>query len=117
MTAPTAIHPSALPATIRAYLAAHAAGAADAAIRTFTPAAVVVDDARTYRGTEEVLGFLRTAGAEFASTTELIGAHRVDDEHWVAVNRIEGDFPGGVAELNYRFTLVDDLIADLVIAP
>jgi hypothetical protein len=35
----------------------------------------------------------------------------------VAVNRLEGDFPGGVVELRYRFTLVDGLVTELVIAP
>ena len=117
MTAPTDIQPTQLPATIRAYLAAHAAGEADAALRTFAPTAVVVDQGETFRGTHEVLTFLRSAGGEFTYTTELIGAQRVDDAHWVAVNRLEGDFPGGVADLSYRFTLVDDLIAELVIAP
>ena len=78
---------------------------------------MVVDQGETFRGTREVLGFLRSAGGEFTYTTELIGAQRVDDAHWVAVNRLEGDFPGGVAELRYRFTLADDLIAELVIGP
>jgi hypothetical protein len=41
-------------------------------------------------------------------------------------NRLEGDFPGGVVDLRYRFTLVDlryrftlvdGLIADLAIVP
>ncbi len=39
------------------------------------------------------------------------------DDRWVAVNRLEGDFPGGAVELRYRFALVDDLISELVIAP
>lgn len=117
MTTPTTIQPMQLPATIRAYLAAHAAGETDAAARTFTPTAVVVDQDRTFRGTEQVLEFLRHAGGEFTYTTELIGAQRIDDAHWVAINRLEGDFPGGIAELRYRFTLAGDLIAELVIAP
>lgn len=116
-TDPAPVEPTQLPATIRAYLAAHAAGEADAAARTFTSAAVVVDQGETFRGTEEVLGFLRNAGGDFTYTTELIGAQRIDEAHWVAVNRLEGDFPGGVADLRYRFTLTDDLIAELVIAP
>ena len=116
MTTPTTVQPTQLPATIRTYLAAHAAGEADA-LRTFAPAGEVADDGRTYRGTEEIRGFLQRAGAEFSYTVELIGAERVDDQHWVAVNRLEGDFPGGVVELRYRFTLLDDLIAELVIAP
>ena len=117
MTTPTAIEPTQLPATIRAYLAAHSAGEADAAVRAFTPTAVVVDEGRTFRSTAQVHDFLSHAGGEFTYTTELVGAEKVDDTRWVAVNRLEGDFPGGVAELRYRFTLVDDLIAELVIAP
>ena len=73
--------------------------------------------ARPSAGPTEVLDFLRHAGGEYTYTTELVGAERVDDAHWVAVNRLEGDFPGGVAELRYRFTLADDLITELVIAP
>ena len=117
MTAPTDIQPSRLPATIRDFLAAQTARDTDAAVRGFTAAAVVVDDGRTFRGTDEILRFLRDAGSEFTFTTELIGAQRVDDARWVAVNRLEGDFPGGVAELDFRFTLDGDRIAELVIAP
>ena len=116
MTTPHHIQPAQLPATIRGYLAAHAARDADAALRAFAPDAVVVDQGQTFRGTDEILGFLREAGAEFSYTTELIGAQRIDDAHWVATNRLEGDFPGGVAELDYRFTIDGDLITELVIA-
>jgi hypothetical protein len=34
----------------------------------------------------------------------------------VVTVRLEGTFPGGVAELDYRFALRDDLVAELVIA-
>ena len=77
----------------------------------------MTDEGRTVRGREEVLGFLRHSGSEFTYTTELIAAERIDDAHWVAVNRLEGDFPGGVVDLRYRFTMAGDLIAELVIAP
>jgi ketosteroid isomerase-like protein len=106
-----------LPATIRGFLAAHAARDVDAALRAFTPTAVVVDDGTTYRGSKEIRDFVSGAGAEFTYTTELVGTERVDDRHWVAVHRIEGDFPGGVADLRYRFTLDGDLVAELIIAP
>ena len=79
MTTPTSIQPSQLPATIRGFLAAHVARDADAAIRAFSPTAVVVDEGQTFRGTDEIRGFLRHAGAEFTYTTELIGAQRIDD--------------------------------------
>ena len=88
----------------------------DAAARTFAPTAVVVDQGETFRGTAEVLGFLRHQGGEFTYTTELLGASaRSTTTHWVAVNHLEGDFPGGVADLDYRFTLDDGLITELEI--
>jgi ketosteroid isomerase-like protein len=117
MTTPTTIQPTELPTVIRDFLAAHVARDADAALRAFTPDAVVTDEGRTFRGREEVLGFLRDSGTEFSYTTELTAAQRVDDRHWVAVNHLEGDFPGGVVDLAYRFTTAGDLIAELVIAP
>lgn len=117
MTEPTTVPSEQLPATIRAYLTAHGAGDPDTAIRSFTTNAVVVDEGHSFRGAEEVLGFLRHAGGQYTYTSELIGAQRLDDARWIAVVRLEGSFPGGVAELRYRFTLVDDLIAQLVIAP
>jgi hypothetical protein len=117
MTAPTSIDPTHLPATIRGFLTAHAAGDAATALRAFQPDAVVVDDGRTFRGSGEILDFLSHAAAEYTYTTELVGTQRVDDEHWVATNRLEGDFPGGVVELGYTFRLAGELVAELVIAP
>ena len=114
---PSAIQSDQLPAPIRTYLAAHAAPDADAALPLFAADAVVVDQDQTFRGTDEIRDFLGIAGAQFSYTTELVGAQRVDDTHWVAINRLEGDFPRGVAELSYRFTVAGDLIAELVIAP
>ncbi len=46
-----------------------------------------------------------------------MAARHVDDAHWVATQRLEGDFPGGVADLDYRFTMSGDLIDELVIVP
>ena len=117
MTTPTSIEPGRLPATIRGFLAAHTARDTDTAVRAFSTAAVVVDQGQTFRGTDEILGFLRDAGAEFTYTTELIGAQCMDEARWVATIRLEGDFPGGVAELDYRFTMDGEHIAELVIAP
>jgi hypothetical protein len=117
MTAPTTIPPTELPGPIRRFLAAHVAGDADTAIGAFTVDASVVDEGHTYRGTQEILGFLRNAGSEFTYTTELTGAQRIDHAHWAAVHHLEGDFPGGVVDLTYRFTMAGDLIAELLIAP
>jgi hypothetical protein len=40
---------------------------------------------------------------------------RIDDAHWVAMNHLEGDFPGGgVADLRHRVAMDGDLVAELV---
>jgi ketosteroid isomerase-like protein len=105
-----------LPTTVREFLAAHVVRDADAASKYLTEDVVAVDQGETFRGREDVHAFLRDAGSEFEYTTEQIGARRVDDAHWVVTLRLEGTFPGGVAELDYRFALRDDLVAELVIA-
>ncbi len=117
MTSPTTTEHTALPRPIREYLVAHARRDADDAIALFDPDATVVDEGHTYRGTDQVLGFLRTAGSEYSYTTTLVGYERADADRWVVQNRLEGDFPGGLADLRYRFTLAGDRIVELVIAP
>ena len=117
MTTPISVPPADLPATVRDYLAAHAARDTDAALAAFAPTAVVVDDGRTYRGTDDVRGFLADAGSEFTYTTDLVAAQRVDADRWTATLHLEGDFPGGVVDLVYRFVMAGGRIAELVIAP
>ena len=111
------IEPHKLPHRLRRFLLAHAAGHPDVALRFFAPAAVVVDRGRTFRGTDAVATFLAAAAAEPRRATELIGAEQIDDAHWTATNRLLGDVPGGTADLEYRFAMTGDLIAELVIEP
>jgi hypothetical protein len=107
-----------LPDTVRAYLTAHTARDTTTALAAYTPDAEVTDEGRTYRGTTEIRGWLERSSSEYTFTTELTGAQRIDDRQWVAVSHLEGDFPGGVVDLRYRFTLDgEDRIAALTIAP
>jgi ketosteroid isomerase-like protein len=106
-----------LPATVRSYLAAHAARDTGTALAAFTEDAEVTDEGRTHRGTEEIREWLEHSSSEYTFTTELTGAQRTDDEHWVVTSHLEGDFPGGLVDLRYRFTLRGDRIAVLAIAP
>ncbi|SCX54389.1 SnoaL-like domain-containing protein [Klenkia marina] len=104
-----------LPTVVRDFFAAHVVHDADAADRYLTDDVVVVDQDETFRGREAVHAFVRDAGAEFEYTTEQLAAHRVDDTHCVLTVRLEGSFPGGTADLDYRFTLRGDRIAEVVI--
>jgi hypothetical protein len=102
-----------LPAPVRSYLDARAAGDVARALSTFSPTAEVTDDGRTYRGAAAIRTFLTAAGSQYTYTTTLTGAERVEEHVWIAHHRIQGDFPGGVADLSFRFELSSGSIASL----
>jgi hypothetical protein len=106
-----------VPSPIRRYFEAHDRRDAAAALATFTPDATVVDDGHEYVGSDEVRRWLGTASTEFTYTRTLVDANAVDAGTWAVRNHLEGDFPGGVVDLWYRFVLRGDLISELVIAP
>ncbi|RCK67915.1 nuclear transport factor 2 family protein [Desertihabitans brevis] len=106
-----------LPAVVRRYLDAHDGGDGAGALSAFTEQAVVVDEQRTHRGSEEIRAWLEETSAAFSYTAELVAVERTDDRHWTVVQHLTGDFPGGEVDLRYRFTLEADRIAALPIAP
>ncbi len=58
-----------------------------------------------------------TASSEYTYTTEYVGATAIGEAGFDVVQHLEGDFPGGVADLHFRFTLDRGLISRLVIEP
>lgn len=101
-----------LPTTIRAFNAAHEARDADAALALMTPGAVITDEGNTYSGEDVLRRFIAKAGTEFTYTDDITGAAR-DGKVWVVGHHLEGNFPGGTADLSYRFALDDDRIERL----
>nr|BFE57978.1 hypothetical protein GCM10020063_025040 [Dactylosporangium thailandense] len=106
-----------LPPAITTYLTAHNARDVDRAIACYAPDAVVIDDGRGHHGTAEIRAWLAGAAAEYTSTTELVSATRLGEERYDVTQRLEGDFPGGVVDLHYRFTLRGSSIVRLMIEP
>jgi hypothetical protein len=106
-----------LPAVVRRYQDAHDRRDTDGAVATFTPDAIVTDDGHTYRGLVEIRDWLSRASLEFTYTRTLIGKVEIDDNTWLVTNHLEGDFPGGVVDLRYRFVVSEGLITELDIAP
>jgi len=109
------IDPATLPRTITDYLRAHRARDTVTAITCFTNDATVIDDGKTYHGTAGIRTWLDRSAGEYTYTIELTGAEKIDEQHYNAINHLEGDFPGGVVDLHFRFTLRDERIARLVI--
>ena len=106
-----------LPAVVTTYLSAHQVRDVATAIGTFTVDAAVTDEGHTFRGREAIGTWLGSAGGEYTFTTEFTAATTTDPAHVDVVQRLEGNFPGGVADLHYRFTLDGDAISRLVIEP
>ena len=117
MTAADATVSSKLPELVNDYLAAHTVREIDTAISYYTPDATVVDEGNTYRGPDEIRAWLSSAASEYTYTIELTDAQRIDDEHYIATHHLEGNFPGGVADLQFEFTLRDGKISQLTIGP
>lgn len=108
----TDTHTARLPLTIRAFLEAQEARDADAALALLTPQAVIADVGESFSGDEGLRRFITEAGAEFTVTNEITGVGR-DGEIWVVGQHLEGDFPGGKADLDYRFALRGERIERL----
>ena len=105
------------PETVRRYQDAHDRHDTDVAFSAFAPDAAVFDDGKEFQGTDEIRSWLTTAASEYIFTRTLVSAEVVDDDTWLVVNHLECNFPGGVVDLRYNFTLRGDLICELVIAP
>ena len=107
----------ALPEIVGRYQKAHDRHDTEAALATFGPDATVVDDGHEYLGHDRIRVWLAKTSSEFNYSRTLVSATALDDDTWLVVNHLEGDFPGGVVDLRYRFVLTGGLISELVIAP
>jgi hypothetical protein len=111
------IHADAIPGVITTYLLARVARQAESAVAEFTSDAFVTDEGNTYTGPENIASWIANAASEYTYTVELTQARQVDSDHYDLLQHLEGNFPGGVADLHFRFGLRDGKIAQLVIEP
>jgi len=110
--------PQGLPAIVTEYLDSQSdARGREAIADMFVPDGRVVDEGIEYLGVDAIRRWLRKTASAYAYTTTMIGQRGADATHWEVLARLEGDFPGGVVDLRYRFEIHGDRIIDLVIAP
>ena len=106
----------ALPDSVRTFMTALDAREVDQALATLATDAVVTDEGHHYTGHDEIGAWVATAAAEYTYTTAFTGA-TTTEEGVDFGQHLEGDFPGGVADLHYRFTLDGTVISRVVIEP
>ena len=111
--------PDRLPAAIRHYLETPRGTRlpAETLASIFTPDARVVDERTEFSGLDAIAGWFLDAGSEYSYTTTYLVQTVTASDHWTVTAQLEGDFPGGQADLRYRFRIEDHRIAELVIAP
>ena len=106
----------ALPDTVKTFMTALDAREVDHVLATLSADAKVTDEGHDYTGHEEIGAWVATAAAEYTHTTAFSGA--TTTEAGVDLGQhLEGNFPGGVADLHYRFTLDGTVISRVVIEP
>ena len=101
---------------ITQYFEANARRDIAAMVALFTDDAVVVDESQTFQGTAAIRGWREGAASKYQYTTEVIGTKHIGEESTLVTGRLTGNFPGGTAELQWRFTVLGDLIRRLEIA-
>ena len=104
-----------LPDVIRRYYATSASGELAELLTCFSPDAHVRDEGRDYHGLDEIRGWREGVATRFTYTTEITGVEQLDDETYLVHTHLEGDFPGGVVDLDQRFEVEGGLIRDLAI--
>ncbi|WP_299038967.1 SDR family NAD(P)-dependent oxidoreductase [uncultured Pseudokineococcus sp.] len=102
---------------IETYLDAHARADVAAATAAFSPTGVVTDDGHTHRGREQISSWLEQTTTDYTYTAATTTSPVRRGEQWTVTRHLEGDFPGGVVDLDYAFTIAEEQITALIIRP
>lgn len=103
------------PDAITRYYAAAANDDLDALIACFTPTAHVRDENQDYDGIAEIRRWREGVASRYTYTTEITGTEQTSADEYTITTHLEGDFPGGVVDLDQRFTVSGGLISQLLI--
>ena len=86
-------------------------------VALFREDATVIDENETRQGTSEIRAWQEGSASTYTYSTEVTGTSRVAPDRYVIDARLTGDFPGGTVDLKFDFTITDEHITRLVIAP
>jgi ketosteroid isomerase-like protein len=87
----------------------------DAVVALFVDDAVVVDEGQTWQGISMIRAWRQGPASKYDYKTEVFDTKISGDNEYVVTGKLEGNFPGGTADLTWRFTLAGDRIRQLTI--
>ena len=108
--------PRDLPGPVAGYFDADARRDTEAVVALFTDDAIVVDEGQTWTGINQIRAWRVGPAAKYEYTTEVTGTKHAGHHEYVVTGRLQGNFPGGTADLTWRFILADQRISRLTIA-
>jgi ketosteroid isomerase-like protein len=101
------------PEVIDRYFEADARRDTDALVSLFTDDAVVIDEGETRRGAAQIRAWREGPVSQYQYTTRIFDTQPTGEGEYLLTGRLDGNFPGGTAELTWRFTLDGDRIKRL----
>lgn len=96
------------------YFASEGSQDARALVECFAPNATVHDEGRTFEGLDAIRAWRAQSHARYHHTVEPLSSIRKGDKT-VVTAKVSGNFPGSPANLEFAFTLQDNLISSLEI--
>jgi uncharacterized protein (TIGR02246 family) len=106
---------NAIPEVITRYLKAADEKNSEALVACFTEDGSAVDEGNTYVGRDAIRDWRTDTVSKWTYTTIVTGTEQLAGDRYNVAIHLEGDFPGGEADLTQTFTLSDGLIAHLTI--
>jgi uncharacterized protein (TIGR02246 family) len=94
-----------IPDVIERYFAAQSTRDFDSLVALFSDDGVVIDDEKTWTGAAEIRAWRDTAASVYEYTTDVVDVRAAGNGEYAARVHLEGNFPGGTVDLEYKFTL------------
>jgi hypothetical protein len=107
----------AMPAVVRRYFDADSERNIDAIVALFSGEATVIDEGRERNGTAEIREWQTGPASDYEYRVTILGSESLGEDRFRVTARLEGNFPGGTAELNFDFAVQGSQISYLKIAP
>ena len=99
------------------YFEAEASRDVEAMLSLFLGDAVVIDEGREWRGSDEIRQWRLGPAAKYEYTTTVESIDDIDGTRYQARGRIDGNFPGATARLTWDFATAGGRLSRLEIAP
>ncbi len=106
-----------IPPTIERYFECDSRRDVESILGLFAENATVIDEGRTWQGPADLRAWQLGPASRYEYTVTLSGIESMGEETYQVSCRLDGNFPGGSAELRFRFILTGDVIEVLEIAP